>query len=948
MTQATRAIPLAAISCLLVSSAFGAERRIEEVVVTAEKREATVSDTSISITAFGEQAIEDFGLQNADDMVNYIPATTRDAYDIRIRGVGRNFRALGGDPGVATYYNGVYSPDFGIAASENALYDVARIEVLRGPQGTLYGRNSIGGALNYITNDPTMQWQGNVRAQFGDFDDREFYATLSGPIIQDRLAFRAVSVKRDRDGTTFGSEGSPDADSVDDSNLSLSLLWNVTDNIDVKIRANDRFSDRILSAPVIIGLGPEPARNQVTSSAYAHGLREVDASDPEALAFTDPRDGSTVHGAFVRPGVDAAATHRANAFFGHPGFQNLIGGSKDEPQRLVSLNNADGGQQCRFPYTAVNCHHELFDHHASQNEINWDINENLSIKYLFGTNDFQYTFNLDTDRVNSEISKYRQTVLEDVQSKSHELQIFWNPGPNLEITSGLYYFDEIRKQNYSLTDTVARYTEPADYGNLDDPTPAFIGVGGASILQLAGLSGPHVGLGEAPLGTQVLGTWGGDPRGDLYHHDNTHFTEARAVYTQGTWTINDEFALVLGLRWAEDEKEAEEIREFYFELGEDLNFANGILPFMAGTAGLSVGEATGLTTIALQNIAMGNATYSGNPDDPLIPVCDLGNSNCPNPLRLQGIPFSGTQTTRGSDDWGDTNFRVNLDWTPNENILMYFSVTTGYRSGGYSLGVTDARNTDEDGLLLPLTYDQEEVMAFEIGYKGMHFNNTLQLNASVYTYDYDNYQDRVDTFDPIRQSQVDIVENADSARNSGFEVEWTWLPTDRWTLGGNYSFTKAEYTSDYFVAINDDPSLPASLFGNTEDAPELFLVNANGNQLKRIPEHKATVWGQYNIPLADGSNLMFGGTWAYTGEYYDEGFEKEIDRIPSRFRVDLNATWKDASRRWEIRAFARNVTNENNIRGVTSATEAGNWILTGDILEPRFIGMDVTYNFGML
>jgi len=72
-------------------------RRIEEVVVTAEKRESTVSDTSISITAFGEQMIAEYGIQSPDELVNFIPATTRDPYDIRIRGVGRNFRALGGD-----------------------------------------------------------------------------------------------------------------------------------------------------------------------------------------------------------------------------------------------------------------------------------------------------------------------------------------------------------------------------------------------------------------------------------------------------------------------------------------------------------------------------------------------------------------------------------------------------------------------------------------------------------------------------------------------------------------------------------------------------------------------------------------------------------------------------------------------------------------------------------
>ena len=91
----------AGLSCLLAGISLSAiadeGRRIEEVIVTAEKVEATVSDTSISITAIGSEMLEDMGIQSANEFVNYIPATTRDDYDIRIRGVGRNFRALGGD-----------------------------------------------------------------------------------------------------------------------------------------------------------------------------------------------------------------------------------------------------------------------------------------------------------------------------------------------------------------------------------------------------------------------------------------------------------------------------------------------------------------------------------------------------------------------------------------------------------------------------------------------------------------------------------------------------------------------------------------------------------------------------------------------------------------------------------------------------------------------------------
>ena len=221
-------------------------RRIEEIVVSAEKRDSTLSDTSISITAFGESMIEDMGIQGADEMINFIPATTRDSYDIRIRGVGRNFRALGGDPGVATYYNGVYSEDFGIASSESGLYDVQRIEVLRGPQGTVYGRNAIGGALNYITNKPTYTTELELRTQLGNLDTREFYGVLSGPLIDDKLAYRLVGAKADRDGSSDGIDGSEDVNSIDDQNLALTLSWVVADDMSFNIRYNNRSSDRII------------------------------------------------------------------------------------------------------------------------------------------------------------------------------------------------------------------------------------------------------------------------------------------------------------------------------------------------------------------------------------------------------------------------------------------------------------------------------------------------------------------------------------------------------------------------------------------------------------------------------------------------------------------------------------------------------------------------------
>lgn len=108
-------------------------RKIEEVVVTAERRKSTAQHTPLAITALNTKMLQNFGIRNQTDLQDFIPATTIQPYDISIRGIGRLYRALGGDPGVATYVDGIYSEDFGIASTASGMYDLQRIEVMRGP-----------------------------------------------------------------------------------------------------------------------------------------------------------------------------------------------------------------------------------------------------------------------------------------------------------------------------------------------------------------------------------------------------------------------------------------------------------------------------------------------------------------------------------------------------------------------------------------------------------------------------------------------------------------------------------------------------------------------------------------------------------------------------------------------------------------------------------------------
>ena len=916
-----------AFACALLLAPFAATaeeaddggRRIEEITVTAEKRESTVSDTSISITAFGEDMIEDFGLQGADELVNFIPATTRDAYDIRIRGVGRNFRALGGDPGVATYYNGVYSEDFGIAASENGLYDVQRIEVLRGPQGTLYGRNSIGGALNYITNRPTMDLEGEVRTIQGSLGTNEYYGVLSGPIIADRLAYRFTGVKRDRDPSIDGMNGSPGINSIDDQNLGLSLEWIASDTVTVFARWNDRSSDRIIGGSIVLDQGVLGDRGRRNVDNYARGVVPTAAGTPGAFAFPHP-NGTTLYGRLPTPGVDRATSTVPNAGFGLTGLE--------VDTDLDNLNN-------RLATNGDN--HEQFDQNAVQFEIAWDLSETTTLKYLGGWMDFDYTFDIDLDNTNGTFAQPRSTVLEAVETYSHELQLLWQLGDNLELTSGVYFFNSDRLQNFAFRDlhSQGRFVNPVNYGGMAGFLP-FVTTGGA-------LS--HVRRGDAPVGTQVLGIWEGDPTGAYYEYWNTVETDATAVYTQGTYTFNEEWALVVGLRWAEDEKTAFEDRTGYFELNPAV-----LGPFIDGACdGVFGFDCTliGLTSLAVTNVFMGNAAPTFNPAAPIAPACGLTDPNCATPLRLQGIPFSFSDRAAGDDDWGDTSWRVNLDWTPTEDLLIYFSATTGYRAGGYSLGIGDSRGTPPGGLsgIEPSAYDQEEVIAYEIGYKGLHFDGQLQLNASMYRYSYDNYQDRINVYNETLGGSQDQVRNAEEAENTGFELEVLWLATDALTVGMNGSLTSTEYKSDQLQLETDNPAYPTTIFNDSLDRDNFLVRNLNGNDLKRIPEKKYTFWASYQWQFDNGT-LTAGATHSYTGEYQSDGIVRFLDKVPARRRTDIRLTWRESTDRWVVSAFVDNVFDDVNLRGLGTGGIGGDFTLTGASLYPRFAGLEATYRFG--
>ncbi len=942
----------AAFAPLAVFAQDDGNRQIEEVIVTAERREASIQDTSISITAFTAEAIEDFGIRNQEDLQNFIPATTIQPYDSTIRGVGRNFRALGGDPGVATYMNGIYSEDL-LTATAATFWDVERIEILRGPQGTLYGRNAVGGAINVLYNPPTDEVDYSFKSILGNFGTNEWYGMFNTPLVEDTLSARVNFSLRDRDGIVKDIGTGGDIDSLGTENVAGQFRWTPRDDVEVNLRQNFMEIDRSFGGSnggglVVLNEEGNPHRN---TTALVPGYRFIDPNNTDManydsndwydrsqpiLTFAHPVTGVVGQAQHNRPGIDPGGFNGyLNAAASLDGFNFTSPATAARYNACVFPGEIDGGDLC----AATNgLNSEVFEQQGTQLSATWTVNDRLELKYLYGLNELTYKRTTDDDNTGSMFHDRQFYVNHEADYSSHEIQAFYDISDTVSVTSGYFVYDATIDQRGDFYTSIgqARMINPyEDNTALSAGAAAAIGAPGlaginASTLAFAGR--PMVDLYSARESCEVASpaescqqnnggnnvqtsAWYGDDnsnpnlnvengpgtRGsDLLYHTQT-VREAFAAYTQGVWDINETFSLTLGVRYAEDQVTAEENLWRYSETG-----ATSFLALYGGLAAV--------------NRVNGGLVDDGN-GNMIVPTEKVTNGGIPFALSVYR-PFKRTDR--------ETTGRVNLDWNVTDNALVYFSATSGYRSGGYNLVFFS--NTP--------TYDPEELTAYEIGYKTRLLNNTMQLNGSFYLYDYDNIHTVGVEVTTIGGTSTSVLE-APGARVFGIEAEGTWLVNDYLTLGGSFSYTPSEYSDTLLISDSSNHKVPGSLYPEFESLTQ----DIKGNQLLQVPEGKATLWGGYLVPLAGGAQLEMFGIYSWTDEVYFSPFQSRDEMAEAFGRTDLRATWTSSNGNWLITGFVNNIFDEVANLQVLRQGEAEFFRHNAGTTVPRLYGMEFTYTY---
>ena len=912
------------------------------VVVTSQKREETVQDIAVAVTAITSELRDEIGLTTVQDYTNFAPGLSYSTASDRLgmRGVTRTSNNFGIRSGISNYVDGVYFSS-AIPASREPIF-VERVEVVRGPQGTLYGRDSIGGALNVITKRPTEEFEGQFNMQAGDYGTLGVAGTAAGPIT-DWARYRVgYSRQAQNEGYLTNYSGlQTEGGRKDDSYVEGQLEFDVGDDLDLWIRAGRLSWDVRYGAP--------GARTGV-DAPYPYGTRFFTGTDnlgPNGWSSLIP--GVT--------GVDQVGNQTTNPSITdrhgfNTDFSNFVKLSPTSELALEAVYHAPG-----------------FD-----------------IKYLGGY--VHYNYNLQQDQDGTPVKSFvcsatscggiaanngRRVYTERVSDYTENRGWFSNEvnfistweGP-LQLVGGLYAYQE----NYNQLVFTSQVHNPGG--------PIWDSIATQDWLTTAGPffgSPAPTALVELPSNTGRTSSSGAPVDGGslMFHTNNRFVNNAYGAFVQADYQLNDDLKFTAGIRFSKDLMEGREYARFISHTVVETALESPTSGFIAAYSFLpayaGLRTALGPNALAIINATVPavvpnriDATRTlGGPDPTTISgptdcgeagkgVINLnettanatatlgpdGTPRCLDKTRF-GIyldPVTGNRYRDMRAEFDEVTGVLGFDWTPDDDTLIYGKYNRGYKPGG--LGCADVFC-----VLNPTPFtDKELVDAFELGYKKEWTDWNLTTNATLFYYDYQGYQvsNVVVPDDPgggaVRPPAYNAYVNLPETRTTGFELETMWYPTDNLRFIFNYGYTNPEIGDTPALVHALDPlaldpdaqplgavalcSASVANAGNTDPLTRICTgggvsqqgQNLNGNILPFSPKNKIAINGTYTWDLEDGSTLDASLSYFWQDIAYSSIFNRSYTEIPAWDQTDARLSWTSTDGNITLIGFVRNLFDE--------------------------------------
>ncbi len=983
---------------------------LETVTVTSSKIGGDVQNIPISITALSQEQLTSTQTAGGPDLVKQVPnmtftKTNFSGYSIQLRGIGTQAISVTTDPAVAVAFNDV--PFIRNHFFEQEFYDLGQAEVLRGPQGTLYGRNATAGVVNLVTAKPTDQFEAMASLEIGNYGERRPEGMINIPIVDDKLDIRVAGEWTKRQGYSFDEITNARIDGRDLWSGRVSVSWKPAENVQTNL-VWEHFSeddDRMRTAKQLCKTAPIP--DMVDGQPAPGGGGYYDAPGdylsqgclPTSLysadSFEVPNGYSLTYyaplaivGTPVRNGFDVyAATTQSRNLRVIEAAINPIYRAKNDTVELntdyqvtptLTLTSQTGYNQ-DFLWSTED--YNRFN--SAPGAFTWSPGYICCITTLdpaAGTNGIPSDSGIFCD---PQLGCSDRLVLQDLSDEhawqlSQEFRLASNFGGPLNFSVGGNYLHYETEENYyvfvnSLTAYAASdylgagYYAPGPWNpGVSDNSDCIPGGFRATNPSNIGSVGECVYIDPDPL--KKLNNEGHN----YFLSQNPYVLNSYAGFGEVYYNVTNELKLIGGLRWTEDRKHFVDI-----------------------------------------------------PSELIIPG--------------YGYPISGVV----NQQWDQLTGRTVANWTPKldftDQTLIYGSYAHGYKAGGANppgaifpaiQGGGPSVVTDP---IHPLTFKPEFIDAFELGSKNTLLDGALTLNADVFYYNYENYQiSRI-------VDRTAINDNFD-AHVKGAEIESTWepLPGLRLNFAGgwedtalakgsksidlmdrtagnpnwivvkpyitvssncilptyvvaaglqlanatgsqfyelcgyaydahvdpitNLSYQASPTASDYSYIPPNYPGFDP-LAGTTGDpytgqntsngvdygaAPnngEGFAKDLSGKQLPNAPPFTVSFGAQYTLPITQD--------WAGTlrGDYYWQDYswarvfnDNPYDRLRGYTNVNLTLIFTNQNG-WQVMLYDKNVFNTTAITGDFLNSDDSGLTTNVFLTDPKLIGIRVTKNW---
>jgi len=772
---------------------------LEEIVVTAQRREENLNDVPIAVTALNGEQLDTLGVTDTRDLNIVVPgfSASNGGYGtpvFTLRGVGFPDSTYFASPTTGVYIDEVSMPYSIMSKGPNL--DVERVEVLKGPQGTLYGRSTTGGAINYIAGKPTDDLDAGFTLGYGRFDKKDVEAFISGPISED-LKFRVAGryILQD-DPWQYSNTDHERRHGLEDRYSLRSILdWTVSDDTEIRLMlAGWRDTGDAQAGQPVYFNAQNPQSDLLTSQKVRDYPYIPDTDDPRVMEFCKG------HSSCVDVTGKPYDFKNDETFYQASLRLSTAFSDSLEGVLLLSYNKfeADGTE---IPSSSYNERH-------IETQIYSDI-ENIDVEFRLNGN--------------------------------NEL---W--ARELKWTVGLHATPEENGTDYRL------------FGASDNN----------SVFYVVPLVGTLPGLDDISL------------LGSYYHSDGIMEYQSQSAFANAEWLVSDQLKLTLGARYTDEE------RDFTGCLADDERDQNINVNLV-------------FTALSAQRALLaGTLPDTTTPGECITLAVDGSLEKYSNTLEENSL-----------------SWRSVLDWTPNDNVLVYLSRSRGFKSGSFPV-----TNTTDQGQYQPAV--QEQVDAYEVGAKLNYFDRRLQMNTAVFYYDYINKQLFSRIQDPLFGS-LPQLQNAPSSEVQGVELDVSGAP-----LEGLFVSIAAAYIE---TEVKEFPNA-----FNTAGEP----ADLRGREFNYSPKLSYTALADYSYPIGSNYETGFGVDYSYKDET-----NSTLDGDPRFAHDDFGITnarlrFGRSDGEWMLTFYARNIFNEYS---PTAHAQVVSDIITRYVGPPRTWMLSLDY-----